>query len=126
MLLSFNQWARGTAITARDKRDAMTVVVIHNEKSGRVGELQIPSHGGGRKGCSGERDKQRAAAAHICNPVNTRPDQKPDIWGLGQPTAFSTRLLVYVIVISVQQHGQCFRGTKELGPGRESSCFAGS
>lgn len=68
MLLSFNQWARGTAITARDKRDAMTVVVIHNEKSGRVGELQIPSHGAGRKDCSGERDKLRAAAAHICNP----------------------------------------------------------
>ena len=30
MLLSIKLWAWGTANTARDKRDAMTAVVIHN------------------------------------------------------------------------------------------------
>lgn len=103
-------WAWGTAITARDKRDALTVVLIHNEKPVRARwrEWGKGSLGGGRKGCSGEISKL-CCACRLPHSQSCHGQHAARYLGLGQSAAFSTRWFKLVYVISsVGQHGQWF------------------
>lgn len=97
-------WAWGTAITARDKRDALTVVLIHNEKPVRARwrEWGKGSLGGGRKGCSGEISKL-CCACRLPHSQSCHGQHAARYLGLGQSAAFSTRWFKLVYVISVRR-----------------------